>query len=69
MENSKEAIADLTPSYSPNPTGTQPSDTRSPEVSKGAGNLDFLVKLKHCSFQTLREETTLILHYVFQKIS
>ena len=67
MEKSKEAIADLTPSYSPNPKGTQPSDTRSPEVSKGAGNLDFLVKLKHCSFQPLREETILILHHVFQE--
>ena len=57
----------LTPSYSPNPKGTQPSDTRSPEVSKGAGSLDFLVKLKHCSFQTLSKETILIPHHFFQK--
>ena len=50
------------------PEATWPSDTRSPEASRGAGNPDFHVKLKHCSFQTLREETILILHHVFQKI-
>ena len=49
------------------PEGHTARDTRSPAASKGAGNLDFLMKLKHCSFQPLREETTLILHHVFQK--
>ena len=41
------------------PEGTRPSDTRSPEASKGAGNVDFYMKLKHCSYQTLSGEIIL----------
>ena len=38
------------------PEATWPSDTRSPEASRGAGNPDFHVKLKHCSYQHFRKK-------------
>ena len=54
MENNiKHIAAAQLHSLAPHPEDTQPSDTRSPEASKGAGNLDFHVKLKHCSHQHL----------------
>ena len=54
MENNIEDIATSAPAPQ-TPKDTQPSDTRPPEASKGAGSLNFHVKLKHCSFQTPRE--------------
>ena len=45
-------------SSAPSPSRTQPGDTRPPEASKGAGSLNFHVKLKHCRFQALRERNS-----------
>ena len=68
MKNSTEGIKLLSSSHPLFlPQGHTAGDTRHPAASKGAGNLGFLEKLKQCSFQPLREETTLILHHVFQK--
>ena len=69
MENSTEGIeaAQLQPTPPHFPQGHTAQWHQISCASKGAGNLDFLVKLKHCSFQPLREETILILHHVFQE--